>query len=146
VEIQGGFRRIGLEYAVSWLRNVGSGCDDSEMKKLFLLLPLLGATWAPASPPARNAAILGLWSGKLEGLTYARMTIEEDDGKLTGAALFYMIHRDPGAAPTASPGFPSPMISPSFDGKTLTFKISHRHAHPPRTLNDPPVSFGTYRA
>jgi hypothetical protein len=69
------------------------------------------------------------------------MTIEEDDGKLTGAALFYMIHRDPGAAPTASPGFPSPMISPSFDGKTLTFKISHRHAHPPRTLNDPPVSF-----
>jgi hypothetical protein len=30
------------------------------MKKLFLLLPLLGATWAPASPPAKNAAIVGL--------------------------------------------------------------------------------------
>ena len=111
------------------------------MKKLFLLLPLLSAAWSPALPPARNSAIIGLWSGKMEGLTYIRMTIEEQDGKLTGAALFYMIRRDPGVAPTASPGFPTPMISPSFDGKTLTFKISHRHAHPPRTLNDPPVDF-----
>ena len=33
------------------------------------------------------------------------------------------------------------MIQPSFDGKTLSFKVSHRYAHPPRTLNDPPVSF-----
>ena len=33
------------------------------------------------------------------------------------------------------------MIEPSFDGKTLSFKVSHRYAHPPRTLDDPPVSF-----
>jgi len=111
------------------------------MKSLFLLLAFLGAPWAPALPKAKNAAIVGLWCGKMEGLTCIRMAIEEEDGKLMGAALFYLIRRDPGAAPTASPGFPSPMISPSFDGKTLTFKISHRHAHPPQTLNDPPVSF-----
>lgn len=110
------------------------------MKKLFLLLPLLVATWAPALPPSKNSTILGQWSGKLEGFTDVRMTIEED-GKLTGAALFYLIRRNPGTGATASPGFPEPMISPSFDGKTLTFKISHRHAHPPRTLNDPPVDF-----
>ena len=111
------------------------------MKKLLLLLPLLSAYWSPATPAADNSAIVGLWSGKMDGLTAIRMTIEEDDGKLAGAALFYLIRRDPGAAPTASPGFPTPFISPTFDGKTLTFKISHRHAHPPRTLNDPPVSF-----
>lgn len=111
------------------------------MKKLLLLLQLFGAGWAPAAPPANNSAILGLWSGKMDGLTAIRLTIEEQDGKLMGAALFYMIRRDPGVAPTASPGFPTPMISPAFDGKTLTFKISHKHAHPPRTLNDPPVDF-----
>jgi len=105
-----------------------------------LLLLLLIAAWAGAAP-ANNSAIVGLWSGKMEGLTAVRIMIEEDDGKLTGAALFYIIRRDPGVAPTGSPGWPSPMISPSFDGKTLTFKISHRHAHPPATLNDPPVSF-----
>ncbi|HTT64000.1 MAG TPA: hypothetical protein VMG35_19250 [Bryobacteraceae bacterium] len=111
------------------------------MKRLFLLLPLLSAAWAPATAAADNSAILGLWSGKMEGFTAIRLTIEEHDGKLAGAALFYLIRRDPGKAPTASPGFPSPMISPAFDGKTLTFQISHKHAHPPQTLNDPPVSF-----
>lgn len=26
-------------------------------------------------------------------------------------------------------------------GKTLLFEVSHRRAHPPRTLNDPPKHF-----
>jgi hypothetical protein len=111
------------------------------MKKLFVLLSLLCAARSPVLSAASNDALVGLWSGKLEGLTAVRMTIEEHDGKLMGAVLFYMIRRDPGVAPTASPGFPTPMISPSFDGKTLTFKVSHKHAHPPRSLNDPPVDF-----
>jgi hypothetical protein len=56
------------------------------MRRLLVLLSI--AAWAGAAP-ANNSAIVGLWSGKLEGLTYARMTIEEEDGKITGAALFY---------------------------------------------------------
>ena len=38
------------------------------------------------------------------------------------------------------PRAPEPLIDPAFDGKTLTFKVSHRHAHP-GTENDPPVAF-----
>jgi hypothetical protein len=51
-----------------------------------------------------------------------------------------IIRRNPGGSPTASPGIPEPLIDPSFDGKTLTFKVCHRHAHP-GTEHDPPVSF-----
>jgi hypothetical protein len=33
------------------------------------------------------------------------------------------------------------LIDPQFDGKVFRFQVSHRNAHPPRTLNDPPVNF-----
>ena len=34
-----------------------------------------------------------------------------------------------------------PILNPMFDGKTLRFMVSHKRAHPPRTLNDPPSHF-----
>ena len=42
---------------------------------------------------------------------------------------------------TSSPGIPEPLFNLKFEGRTLTFQVSHRRAHPPRTLDDPPVSF-----
>jgi hypothetical protein len=65
---------------------------------------------------------------------------EEENGKLIGAVLFYLIRRNPSGPPSSSPGVPEPLIDPTFDGKTLTFKVSHRHAHP-GTEQDPPVTF-----
>jgi len=59
----------------------------------------------------------------------------------SGAILFYLHRRKAGQPVTSSPGIPEPLINPRFDGTTLTFQVSHRRAHPPRTLNDPPVSF-----
>ncbi len=109
---------------------------------LMLSLAVLFTTVsALVGSPTKNSAIVGQWKGTMEGLPAVTLVVEEDDGKLMGAILFYLIRRNPGAAPSASPGFPGPMIEPSFDGKTLSFKVSHRYAHPPRTLNDPPVSF-----
>ena len=78
-----------------------------------------------AGSPTKNSAIIGQWKGTMEGLPAVALVVEEDDGKLIGAILFYLIRRNPGAAPSASPGFPGPMIEPSFDGKTLSFKVSH---------------------
>jgi hypothetical protein len=106
------------------------------------LVVLFTSTLALAESPTKNSAIIiGQWKGTMDGLPAIMLVVEEDDDKLMGAVLFYLIRRDPGAAPSASPGFPEPMIKPTFDGKTLSFKISHRYAHAPRTLNDPPVSF-----
>jgi hypothetical protein len=102
---------------------------------------LFGLASALAQSARNNVAIAGQWTGVMEGLPAVRLVIHENDLKLTGATLFFLIRRHPGAPPTASAGFPEPMLDPSFDGKVLSFKVSHRYAHPPGTLNDPPVSF-----
>jgi hypothetical protein len=60
---------------------------------------------------------------------------------VTGAVLFYLIRRDPGKQPTPSPGLPEPLLNPKIEGNTLDFSVSHRRAHPPRTLSDSPVHF-----
>jgi hypothetical protein len=104
-------------------------------------LVLAALASALAAPPTDNSSILGVWRGKMDSLPAITLTVEDEGGKLSGAVLFYLIRRNPGGAPSASPGVPEPLIKPIFDGSTLTFEVSHRRAHPPRTLNDPPVKF-----
>jgi hypothetical protein len=101
---------------------------------LFLLVPAL------AAQVPDNSAIVGVWTSKMDSLPTIMFTVEEENGKLLGAVLFYLIRRNPSGPPSASPGVPEPLIDPTFDGKTLTFKVSHRHAHP-GTEHDPPVTF-----
>ena len=97
----------------------------------------------PQSPaPEHSATILGVWRGQVEGLPAATLVVTDEGGDLEGAVLFYFQVRKTVNDPwTATPGIPEPMMRVHFDGKTLTFQISHRRAHPPRTLSDPPVSF-----
>ena len=95
-----------------------------------------------ASTPGHrdNSPVVGVWKGERDSLPMLILTVEEENGKLIGAVLFYLIRPDASGSPTASPGIPEPLIDPSFDGRTLTFKVSHRHAHS-GTEHDPPVSF-----
>jgi hypothetical protein len=67
--------------------------------------------------------------------------VTNEGGSLTGAVLFYLHRRESGQSVTAAPGVPEPLFHPSFDGKTFTFQVSHRRAHPPESLNDAPVTF-----
>jgi hypothetical protein len=108
----------------------------------FVILSLLILTFATAlvALPAENSAIIGVWQGKWNSLPLITLTISDESGKLTGAVLFYLIQHNPGTAPSAGPGIPEPLIDPSFDGKTFTYKVSHRHAHK-GSEHDPPVSF-----
>jgi hypothetical protein len=108
---------------------------------LTLVLVAPGLASVLAAPPIDNTPIVGVWRGKMDSLPAVTLTVEEEGGKLNGAVLFYLIHRNPGGEPSASPGVPEPLLKPTFDGATLAFEVSHRHAHPPRTLNDPPVKF-----
>lgn len=72
------------------------------------------------------------------------LTVKDEGGKLGGTILFYFQHRNTDRDPwqvdlTHSTALP--LIDPKFDGKTLFFQVSHKEAHPPRTLNDPPSNF-----
>jgi hypothetical protein len=98
---------------------------------------------AQASGPgdARVAPVVGIWRAQMEGLPAITLTVTDEGGRLTGAVLFYLHRREPGQPVTATPGVPEPLFHPQFDGKTLTFQVSHRRAHPPGSLQDGPVTF-----
>jgi hypothetical protein len=101
----------------------------------------LSQTNRPAEATDR-AAIEGVWRADLNGLPYIALTITNETGSLSGAVLFYFHHRDAVGQPwTSTPGIPEPLFNLRFDGQILTFQVSHRRAHPPRTLRDAPVSF-----
>ena len=111
------------------------------MRRLLIsALFLIASTAALAAPAVDNSPVLGVWKANVDSLPMMTLTLEEENGKLIGAVLFYLIRRNPGAPETASAGAPEPLIDPTFDGKTLSFKVSHRHAHPD-TEHDPPVAF-----
>jgi len=111
---------------------------------LFVSVPLaLGQKGAPGPAPfAGKAVITGVWRGQMDNLPVVALVVSDEGGGLSGTALFYMLRRDTVNEPfTATPGLPEPMLNPTFDGKTLQFLVSHRRAHPPRTLTDPPSRF-----
>src|ERR1035438_8927634 len=90
---------------------------------------------------AGAAPIMGIWRCQMDGLPAITLTVTDEGGTLAGAVLFYLHRRDPGQPMTATPGVPEPLFNPRFDGKTLTFQVSHRRAHPPGSLHDGPVRF-----
>jgi len=119
----------------------------SRLFGISVLAAVLAATGlSQASQPADStntpdAAITGIWRCQMEGLPAVTLTVTNEGGSLTGAVLFYLHRREPGQPVTATPGVPEPLFLPRFDGKTFTFQVSHRRAHPPGTLNDAPVTF-----
>jgi hypothetical protein len=88
--------------------------------------------------PTGNAAVVGVWRGDLESLPWATITLTEEGGGLSGAILFYLHRREPGVT-SSTPSVPEPLLNPHFDGRVLSFAVSHRHAHPPGSLGDAPI-------
>lgn len=115
---------------------------------LALVLPvLIAATGFAQNGSAKdrvvltgNADVIGVWRVDFEGLPWATITLTDEGGTLSGAILFYLHRREPGGAVTSSvPSVPEPLLNPHFDGRILSFAVSHRHAHPPGSLGDAPV-------
>jgi hypothetical protein len=84
-------------------------------------------------------AIEGVWRAQIDGLPAVTLYVTYETGSLNGAILFYLLRKEPGKAETSTPGIPEPLIDPKLDGVTLTFSVSHRRAHPPASLDTPPV-------
>lgn len=111
------------------------------MRRLLIsTLLLIASTAALAAPAVDNSPVLGVWKAQMNSLPMMTLTVEQENGQLIGAILFYLIRRDPGVPETASAGVPEPLIDPTFDGKTLAFKVSHSHAHS-GSEHTPPVAF-----
>ena len=87
-----------------------------------------------------NSAVVGVWRGELNNMPEATLNVTDESGSLQGAILFYLIRKHEGRKTTSSPGVPEPLFNPQFDGKSLSFQMSHRHAHR-NTASTPPVTF-----
>ena len=111
----------------------------NSLAKLMVVATLLASPALAAESP-----VAGTWLGKFHDLPAVVLTVKDEGGKLSGTILFYFQHRDTERDPwqvDTTHSKPLPLIDPKFDGTTLLFQVSHKEAHPPRTLNDPPSSF-----
>ena len=116
----------------------------SKFVSMCVLMTMLASVCASQASQPNNtdtAPVVGIWRSQMEGLPVMTLTVTDEGGSLTGAVLFYLHRREPGQQVTATPGVPEPLFNPQFDGKTLTFQVSHRRAHPPDSLQDGPVTF-----
>ncbi len=94
------------------------------------------------TPQPDLSRLTGVWRGQMDGMPAVTLVVTDEGGELSGAVLFYFHTRKTVNDPwTSSPGLPEPMLLMHLDGTTLSFQVSHRRAHPPRTLNDPPVQY-----
>jgi hypothetical protein len=107
---------------------------------LLCFAVIVTASAIGAIDKGHNVAVVGIWRGEWDHLPAATLNITDEAGPLQGAMLFYLIRREEGKPATSSPGVPEPLFNPQFDGKRLTFQLSHRHAHAD-TSSDPPVTF-----
>ena len=94
--------------------------EDKNMRRLLIsALLVIASASAFAAPAVDNSPVLGVWKAQTDSLPLMTLTVEQQNGQLIGAVLFYLIRRDPGASETSSAGVPEPLIDPTFDGKTL---------------------------
>lgn len=113
---------------------------------MALLLPACavhGQTGSAARVNQSSATqVAGVWRGQFDNLPGVDMVITNEGGQFYGAILFYLHMRPDVHSPyTSKPGLPEPMLDLKMVGETLRFEVSHRRAHAPGTLSDPPVPF-----
>ena len=111
--------------------------------RMLLIVGVTAMACALHAQTAGNEQFVGVWSGQIEMLPAVTLNITDDGGGLSGAVLFYLIKRSSSMSEptTSTAGIPEPLFNPKVDGQSLVFDVSHRRAHPPATLSDPPAHF-----
>ena len=114
--------------------------------QLLLTAVAIPAVLHAQSVPSRTgqdaARFLGVWRGQFDNLPGVDMVVTDEGGDLRGAILFYLHKRKDVNSPYIStPGIPEPVLNLKVMDGVLSFEVSHRRAHPPGSLNDPPMKF-----
>jgi hypothetical protein len=110
---------------------------------IWLVLGLAAIACVLRGQTSGSERFVGVWRGQMDGLPAVTLNITDEGGGLSGAVVFYLITRSSvmSEPTTSTPGPPEPLFKPRMDGNALVFEVSHRRAHPPATLSDPPVHF-----
>jgi hypothetical protein len=110
---------------------------------MFLIVGVAAMVCALHAQTTGSERFVGVWRGQMEILPAVTLNITDEGGGLSGAVVFYLIKKSSvmSEPTTSTPGPPEPLFKPRVDGNTLVFEVSHRRAHPPGTLSDPPAHF-----
>jgi len=92
------------------------------MKRLLLMTVLAaGSLWAGSPLPGR-------WVGEVEGLPGVRLTVKEDQGKVSGSIVFYLMVKDEKGTHIDS-DYTADLLSVTAKGKRMTFEVKHHVRH-----------------
>jgi hypothetical protein len=92
------------------------------MKRLLLMTVLAaGSLWA-------GSPLSGRWVGEVEGLPGVRLTVKEDQGKVSGSIVFYLIVKDEKGTHIDG-DYTADLLSVTAKGKRMTFEVKHHVRH-----------------
>ena len=110
------------------------------MKRIILASALMIVVGFGGSCARTQNPIVGVWEGKMNDLPAVELTVRDNNGKLGGTIVFFFQRKDTGTWKVERQNG-EPLSETAFDGKTLSFKISHERAHTDSSPDEPPVSF-----
>jgi len=92
------------------------------MTREFLVIVLAaGSLWA-------GSPLAGHWMGQIEGLPGVRLTVQEDQGKLSGTIVFYLIVKDEKGTRVDS-DYTADLLNITAKGREMTFEVRHHVKH-----------------
>jgi len=92
------------------------------MTREFLVIVLAaGSLWA-GSPFA------GRWMGEIDGLPGIRLAVQEDQGKLSGSIVFYLIVKDEKGT-RVDGDYKADLLNITAKGRRMTFEVRHHVSH-----------------
>jgi len=90
-------------------------------REFFAIVLAAGSLWA-GSPFA------GRWMGEIDGMPAVRLTVQEDQGKLSGSIVFYLIVKDENG-PHVDGDYTADLLNVTANGKRMTFEVRHHVTH-----------------
>jgi hypothetical protein len=96
------------------------------LKALVTILALAGATTGALC--GSNSAIAGIWTAQLHDKPAIKLTVNDNDGKLSGSIVFYLLMLENGSWKVKD-GTPINLINPRLEGNTFVFDVPHAKKH-----------------
>ena len=90
-------------------------------REFFAIVLAAGSLWA-------GSPLAGRWMGEIEGLPGVRLTVQEDQGKLSGSIVFYLIVKDEKGA-RADGDYKADLLNITAKGRRMTFEVRHHVSH-----------------
>ena len=92
------------------------------MKRSLLTIVLAaGSLWA-------SSPLTGRWMGEIEGMPGVKLTIQDDQGKVSGSIVFYLIVKDEKGTHVDG-DYTADLLNVTAKGRRMTFEVRHHVKH-----------------